>query len=146
MDTTITRTWTAAEITDLFSEAHHLVDAENREATAGPFNPFGDAFESLVWHGTIQEAWESDRWRGLSEAVNADRDEELTWEDWADHAAEIEDTAKTEAETVVGTGRPLVVAFADGQYPCVFCEHATEEQVRDAVQAFYPLDETADED
>jgi hypothetical protein len=142
MKKTIEKTWTVAEIEALFSEAHEAADAANREATRGHFNPFGDAFEDLTWFGSIREAWELEEWRRLQEAVNKDReeDEALTWEDFEAHEAEILAKAVEVADTVIGTGRPLVVAFCDGAYPTVFCERADEDAVREAVAAFYATD------
>jgi hypothetical protein len=142
MTETTPRTWTADEINTLFTEAHNTADVANREATRGHFNPFGDAFEDLTWVGSIHEAWEQEEWRRLREAVNEDREEgeALTWEDWEGNEAEIGDKAKEIADTVVGTGRAIAVAFCDGAYPAVFCELASEEQVRDAVASFYDAD------
>jgi hypothetical protein len=142
MTETTPQTWTTEAIEALFREAHDAADAANREATRGPFNPFGDAFEDLTWYGSIREAWEQEEWERLAEAVNEDREaaEELTWEDWEANEAEIGDKAKEIADTVVGTGRAVAVAFCDGAYPAVFCELASEEQVRDAVASFYDAD------
>lgn len=140
MTETTPQTWTAAAIEALFSEARRMIDEENREATRSHSNPFGEPYADLTWVGSIREAWEDSKWRRLREAVNEDRDEPLTWEDFEANEAEIGDKAKETADTVVGTGRAVAVAFSDGAYPTVFCESASEEQVRDAVVSFYPAD------
>lgn len=132
MATETLKTWTAEEIADLFCKDHNEADAATREATSGPFNPYGDAFESLVWHGTIEDAWKDDRiedWReGASPAFDLG---------WDDRQAEIERAAIDQARTVVGTGRPIYIAFYDGQFPAVFCEQATQDVVQEAVESFY---------
>jgi hypothetical protein len=139
---TTEKTWTVAEIEALFSEAHDAADAATREATRGHFNPFGDAFEDLTWYGAIREAWEQEEWERLAEAVNEDREaaEELTWEEFEAHEAKILEKSVEVADTVIGTGRPLVVAFCDGAFPTVFCEQAGEDAVREAVADFYRAD------
>lgn len=136
------KTWTTDSIEALFREAHDAADTANRKATRGHFNPYGDAYEDLTWYGSIREAWEEGEWQQLREAVNEDREEgeALTGDDWEGYETAIGDKAKEFADTVVGTGRAVTVAFCDGAYPAVFCEQASEEQVRDAVASFYPAD------
>jgi hypothetical protein len=139
---TTEKTWTVAEIEALFAEAHEATCAAHRLETVGPFNPYGDSYEDLTWFGSIRAAWEDEEWQRLADAVNEDRaeDEALTWEDFEANEAEILARAVEVADTVIGTGRPLVVAFCDGAYPTVFCERADEDAVQDAVAAFYPAD------
>jgi hypothetical protein len=115
---TTTRTWTAEEIAALFSDAHDKADDATREATKGPFNPYGQPLESLIWHGTIDEAGSEKDWPAADD--DGDRPDPTG-----------------EATTVVGRGRPIFVAFCDGQYPTVFCEHATEQEVNEAVDSYY---------
>lgn len=135
------KTWTAGEIEELFAEEDRKADAANREATSGPFNPYGDAYESLVWVGTIETAWREEKWSRLAEDVNYtfmnDDGTAIGGGDWEENRAEIEAAALDLSDNVVGIGRPLVVAFSDGAYPYVFCEQADEDAVREAVGKHY---------
>lgn len=119
------RTWTPEALFYLFKEAYNRADFEQREATS-------ERFESLVWHGTIRDAWEADLFRRV-----------FPWDPdrcWEDLHSEIEQYCKDSAHRLIGHGTPIFIAFEDGAYPCVFCERATDQQVNEAVQAFYETD------
>jgi hypothetical protein len=133
MATATMKTWTAEEIAELFKQAHDEADEATRDATRGPFNPYGDKFESLVWHGSIREAQEDDR---------------LDWVDWIDREGDsnefnafsqgaFEQALVDQASIAIGTGRPIYIAFYDGQFPTVFCKQAAEDAVQEGVDAFY---------
>lgn len=128
------RRWTADAIHELFSEEYAEADRATREATSGPFNPYGDPFESLVWVGSMEEAREEKGWPEIDPEDYEDGEDD---EDFPT----IEDAAKEQAQKVVGTGQPLIVAFYDGDFPTVFCEMASEEAVNKAVGDFYDSDE-----
>lgn len=129
MTTTAIRKWTPEEIAAIFREAFDETDDANREATSGPHNPYGDAYDDLTWHGTIEEA-RSDRSWPKTDPEDYEEGEE------PDTAA----LAIEQASNVVGTGRPIYAAFCDGAFPAVFCEDASEADVRAAVWQFYPRD------
>jgi hypothetical protein len=135
--------WTAEEIAEVFHRFFKQVDEAVREATRGPFNPWGDGFEDFTSYGSIREAWEEGWWSELRDEVNEDREEgdELAWNcDWDRFGPEIEQKALEIASGRVGTGRPIFVAEQEGE-STVFCEFASTGDVADAAAAFYPLDD-----
>lgn len=135
----------AMSVTDriaaIFKRLHEEADHANREATTGPFSPFGEPYLDNCWHGTIREAWEQGQ-RMLAREVNDAREEDgldpLSWDQWEGNEAEIEAAAVESARTVVGRGRPVYLALFDRQYPAVFREEVTDEEIEEAAAGFYP--------
>jgi hypothetical protein len=127
-------TWTAEKLADLFSAEHDAADEATREATASHLSPYGEAFESLVWHGTIAEAKADQEWPKVDPEDYEDGEQD------ADFPTD-DDAAIEQASNVVGTGRPIYVVFHDGQFPAVFCEEADEDSVAEAVRSFYAADQ-----
>lgn len=129
----------ATTIKAIFDLLHAEASEASRESTRGPHNPFGTVYDDLIWNGTLEECWKDEKWRELADTVNERRegDEELNCEAWDEHHVEIEEFALDSASTVVGTGRPIYVAFADGAFPAVFCEDSTEDEVRIVAESFF---------
>jgi len=152
------RSWTVAEIEALFYEAHAERNRANREATSGPFNPFGNSGDSLVWCGSIEELWDdTSRRNELIESINRRREDAVAVgeeydeidpdeidannsdEQFGGLRSEIESALLDSRETI-GTGRPIFYATQEG-FPTVFRERATQDEVRKAVASFYDWSE-----
>jgi hypothetical protein len=129
---------TADAIEVVFYEFDRRAEEVHREVIRA-----SDPYETNVWRGTIQEAWEREKWPELVREVNARREEKglppLVRADFEANRAEIEGAAKDIDGTVVGGGRPLVVALLDGECPAVFCEDASLGEVLDTAETFYYL-------
>lgn len=122
------KAWTAADILNLF---RHLDEDHS--------------YADQIWYGTIRSAWIESKWSDLITVTNVSRNNEglpnLGPDDFDGHDGEIEDWATTLADihvvtnrgTKVGTGQPIVVAFRQQTRPTVFCEQATEQEVRKAI-------------
>lgn len=134
---------TESEIREIFGRLAHEAIEAHRVATIGPFNPYGDgSLDTLVWTGTIRECWENEQWPSLQDEVNERREEDglesLGWDcDWKSNAAEIEATAARLADSVIGSGRPICVAFCDGTFPSVYCESATSIEIEQDAAGFF---------
>ena len=141
--------WTAAQIEAMFRAEEDLADEGNREATKGPFNPYGDKFDSLIWFGSLGEAWSQETAfasdmvgrinvaREKATVEGGEYDEVSLATDWAEVQAEAEAVAIHAAYTVIGTGRPVLVASYDGDHLVLFCESATRCDVTKGVEGFY---------
>jgi hypothetical protein len=124
-------TITTSFVESLFSEKYEAAAAAHREATKGPFNPFGDSgYDSGVWSGTLADSVEARHWvRPQDEEYEYDESEMRD-------PALVERLAKEQADEVIGTGRVVAVALYE-TCSTVFCEEADGAAVREAVAAFY---------
>lgn len=137
---TTRRMWTADDIDVMFLLAY--LRQPGREEIWYDLRLHG---REEIWYGSIRAAWEERAWPALSLVVNVTRREmgqsDLGPGDFDDHPSEIEgwvlEIGATSGATMIGSGRPIAVAFRKQISPTVFCEEATELEVRAAIRTLH---------